>query len=104
MSWDSSDRRRRLPRNWRAIRRFVMDRDGWRCQWLVGGRVCGAQATEVHHIVEGGRNGGVEDDRPVNLMAICARHHKLATAAYARERRRARAEEPHWKGHPGVVG
>ena len=55
-------------------------------------------------MVEGGRNGGVEDDRPSNLMAICARHHKMATAAYAREQRRAKAEEPRWKGHPGVVG
>ena len=79
-----------------------MDRDGWRCQWVVGRRRCGAPATEVHHIVEGGRNGGVEIDDPRNLMAICSAHHKLATAAYARERRTEKREEPRWKNHPGL--
>ena len=61
------------------MRRFILDRDGWRCQR------CGrAGVLEVDHV-----NGDPADDRPDNLRAMCrschvAHHRRPLTAAEAR--------------------
>ena len=66
-----SRRRIRPERNWRRwqrVRRFVLDRDCWRCTR------CGkAGRLEVHH-VRPVSEGGVEFD-PDNLTALCRRCH-----------------------------
>lgn len=101
MAWERSNRRGRLPGNWAAIRRLVLNRDGWSCQWRIGGRVCGKPANEVHHIVEAGF--GADDDRPENLIAICRVHHAQATVRHSaamRSWRRLPAKEPK---HPGLL-
>lgn len=103
MAWATSDRRRRLPWNWPSIRKAVLDRDGRRCQWRIGGRICGDPAYEVHHIVEAG--DGPDDNSPANLIAICRLHHVQATARYAAERRavwQAR-KDPGEPKHPGLL-
>ena len=53
---------------WQRVRRFVLDRDGWRC------RKCGrAGALEVHH-VKPLQDGGEPYD-PANLQTLCRTCH-----------------------------
>jgi 5-methylcytosine-specific restriction endonuclease McrA len=51
-----------------ALRRLVLERDGWRCQ------ACGSSADlQVHHLRSRGRLG---DDMLDNLIALCTRCHR----------------------------
>lgn len=91
----------RLPRDWKAVRRRVLVRDGFACQWAENGLKCGAYASHVDHI-EYGTSGPVPDDR---LQSLCEPHHNTktaseggrATAARYRKRNRNRRE------HPGLI-
>jgi 5-methylcytosine-specific restriction endonuclease McrA len=67
--------RQRKPRqrldsdNYRALRKQVLERDGWRCQ------SCGApRYLQVHHLQSRGRLGA---DRLQNLITLCAQCHRL---------------------------
>ena len=56
-------KRRYARKAWKMLRRFVLDRDGWRCT------KCGrAGAMEVHH-VKPIEDGGL--DEPGNLVTLC---------------------------------
>ena len=81
MSWETSDRRSRLPANWGAIRRRILRRDGERCtwiDWIDGKRVrCPARATDVDHIRRG------DDHGDANLRSLCEAHHDRKTAREA---------------------
>jgi len=63
MGWQGSDRKGRLPADWRRIRLVVLRRDRWTC------RRCGRPANQVDHIVPG------DDHRPANLQALCKSCH-----------------------------
>ena len=105
MAWGSSNRQARLPRDWKARRRHVLERDGYRCCVTVNGVRCKAAATEVHHIREGGRLGA-EDDSYGNLISICEHHHQIFTQQYAREqkaRKRKKASSGIDLNHPGFI-
>lgn len=67
-----------MPKGWSKIRRRIMQRDRWECQYDVTSRglICGQQANEVDHIVP--RSEGGTDD-PGNLQAICRPHHRIKT-------------------------
>ena len=52
---------------WRAVRLFVLDRDGYRCRIRLGG--CTDTATTVDHIVTVEHGGAWLD--PLNLRAAC---------------------------------
>lgn len=54
-------------RKWRGIRQGILRRDGYTCQ------VCGAEATEVDHIIPV-RHGG--PDTTDNLRALCRTHNR----------------------------
>jgi 5-methylcytosine-specific restriction protein A len=82
MTWAGSSRRARLPKDWSARRRRVLDRDGWQCTWLTQGWRCGAKATEVDHIV----NDDNHDES--NLRSLCHPHHVQATARQSADARR----------------
>lgn len=75
-----------------AERQFVLRRDKFRCYR------CGAQASEVDHIVPQAENGAHE---PANAAAICRSCHKTksdleARRGYERRQKRLRLpEEPH---------
>lgn len=75
--WYSSDRRKRLPPDWRHRRLRVLRRDRWRCQLKSFG--CLEEATEVDHIVRGDNHS--ED----NLQAVCSACHKKKTQTESEE-------------------
>lgn len=81
--WSTSDRRQRLPSNWKSLRLVVLRRDSWRCQLQLPG--CLEGASEVDHRVRG------DNHALDNLQAVCSACHKkktLAEAASARRRKR----------------
>jgi 5-methylcytosine-specific restriction endonuclease McrA len=95
MSWDTSNRRSRLPANWRTIRRQVLARDRV-CQ------LCGIRAaTVVDHI-----EAMTDDHRLEALQGVCDPCHRqksaaegVAARAAARGPGRRRPEE----SHPGLI-
>lgn len=103
MAWSSSDRKRRFNPGWARTRRIVLERDGYRCQWVRAdtGLRCGLPAHEVDHRRRA--LNGVDDDRLSNLWALCPYHHKQKTAAESGEARRLKRErgrEAEWYSHP----
>ena len=61
-------RRRLEPDNYRALRKQVLERDGWRCQR------CGCPRNlQVHHQKSRSRLG---DDAAKNLITLCANCHR----------------------------
>lgn len=86
-----------LPRMWPAIRKNVLRRDNFMCQWIRAdtGKMCGAHATDVDHI------GDENDHRHANLQSLCSYHHDKKTAAQGGSRARSR-KEPERKRHAGV--
>ena len=76
-AWAESNRRSRLPSDWNARRRRILERDGHHCQWVhftEGERsICGADANEVDHI----KNN--DDHSDENLRALCHAHHAQKT-------------------------
>lgn len=70
MPWATSNRRERLPADWQARRRFVLERCGHRCEWMISrGERCPEKATDVDHIKPG------DDHSLRNLRGLCAKHH-----------------------------
>jgi 5-methylcytosine-specific restriction protein A len=55
---------------WRAVRQFVLIRDGFLCQLRLQG--CGGSANTVDHIIEATAGGS---DHPMNLRAVCPACH-----------------------------
>jgi len=76
MAWSGSTRRSRLPKNWPSLRRRVLRRDKSLCQMpFSDGRLCGAEATDVDHIIPG------DDHSMTNLRALCAWCHARKSAS-----------------------
>ena len=71
----SSGKRRRLQldtKAYRALRRQILERDGWRCQQ------CGSIAwLEVHHRQRRSRGG---EDSEENLISLCSGCHRAMHA------------------------
>lgn len=91
MTWQTSTRRQRLPKDWPAIRRRILRRDAYVCH------VCGQPgADQVDHIIRG------DDHSDTNLAAIhdnpCHRRKSSAEGHAARPRRRRQADK-----HPGLL-
>lgn len=57
------------------MRRQVLARDGGRCQWMEGPRLCGAPATDVDHIKASG------SDELWNLRSLCGPHHAVKSSS-----------------------
>lgn len=75
VAWQGSTRRRRLPRGWEKLRRFVLNRDPI-C------RICGqAVSTECDHVIP-------SDDHSLdNLQGVCSPCHRIKTQKEAQEAR-----------------
>ncbi len=89
---------RSLPRNWYAIRKVVLLRDGHQCCAVENGQRCLAEATDVDHI------GDRDDHSTTNLRSLCGAHHRARTSRQgnaARTRPRALEVRPREK-HPGI--
>ena len=67
LDWDSYE----------IVRRWVLERDGWRCQF------CGSTSgVEVHHIEHRSQGGS---DREENLITLCCQCHMLTHSRLRRE-------------------
>jgi len=68
MVWSKRPRLRLDPESYRLLRKAVLERDQWRCQY------CGAMVgLEVHHMVTRGKLG---DDAAENLITLCCDCHR----------------------------
>lgn len=77
MSWDTSNRRSRLPANWfTVIRPHILKRDP-RCKLQYQG--CTGKSTQVDHIDRG------DDHRYSNLQGVCAKCHATKSAREGRQ-------------------
>lgn len=99
MVW-RGNRKSELPSDWQAIRKAVMERDGYRCRHVeVTGLRCNvvnAPYMVIDHIND------KHDHSLTNLQLLCHRHNAIRTGAQgaaAREARRKRPAEP----HPGLI-
>lgn len=82
MSWEGSDRKARLPKNWAQLRAQVLKRDDHRCTWrLKSGKRCPRKATDVDHRVAG------DNHALTNLQALCADHHAKKSSLEGRQAR-----------------
>ncbi|MFF1919701.1 HNH endonuclease [Streptomyces sp. NPDC058221] len=71
--WSNSTRKQRLPRNWAALRRRVIRRDGGQCTARYSdGRRCELPGVDVDHIIPDSLGGSDDMD---NLALICTWHH-----------------------------
>ena len=87
-SWDTSNRRDRLPPDWPRIRKRILKRDRHICQHEDDYHgLCGEPATEVDHIRAG------DDHRDVNLQALCTWHHKRKSSREGNAARSAKRRE-----------
>lgn len=107
--WAGSDRRSRLPADWKDRCREVHRRSRWRCEFLVpldprrpwlGTRPCGKYADGgVDHIIRG------DDHRYQNLRDTCHDHHSKKSSAEgnaARAAIKARGKRAPER-HPGSI-
>lgn len=97
--WAGSTRKSRLPADWDRLRQVVLQRCGYRCEWIENGERCLATATDADHILPGDLH------QLVNLQGLCSRHHLAKTSREANavqaERRKLlrQPEEP----QPGII-
>lgn len=100
LSWDNSDRRARLPRDWKQRAARIRKRDPYcKCRGCPKCSVaidvgCDRPTTDVDHIVAGDNHA---DD---NLQGLCRECHKHKTGA---ERPRVTMRRPSGQ-HPGLKG
>jgi hypothetical protein len=99
--WATSDRRSRLPGNWRQLVLQARQRSGGRCEFIFpnGGRCRQPANGGVDHHVD------PDDHRLESLRDLCHDHHMRKTqrealaARKTRQNGRLRPEEP----HPGAM-
>lgn len=105
MGWETSNRRSRLPSNWRKLREEQLKRDGYRCVAQTANGRCAEVATDVDHIE-------AKTDDHSRLQSLCAGHHKAKTSreghlAYMAKRRaqqkRIERDFGNQEQHPGAL-
>jgi len=69
---EKREAKRQREQDWQAVRKAVLQRDGWRCR--VSGHGAHEGRLEVHHLKN--RSQGREDSTR-NCMVLCALHHEL---------------------------
>lgn len=99
MTWET-DRKARLPDNWKALVGQVKQRAKGRCEWrLPSGKRCPRPGTDCDH-----RRPG-DDHRLENLQWLCTHHHAKKSAmegVYGRRAKRApRREKRRIERDPG---
>lgn len=99
MAWETSDRRERLPDDWKQRVAQVWKRDKGRCTWrLPSGARCPRPGRDVDHRVAG------DDHRLSNLQLLCGTHHDRKTQREARfGRTRPKVKKRREEAHPGAL-
>lgn len=106
-NWQNSNRRQRLPSDWRDRRQKRLELDDYKCRWFEHGQLCGRPATEVDHI-----KAMTDDHRIEALQSLCTYHHAIKSgregakaraakyrAAISKSKKKFRRDEP----HPGAL-
>jgi 5-methylcytosine-specific restriction protein A len=94
--WEGSDRRKRLPKDWKERRILVEARAGGRCQAVLNDETrCPDQGTDCDHIVPG------DNHEISNLQWLCRWHHNRKTSKEAHARRPRINERIPRESHPG---
>jgi len=90
MPWNTSNRRSRLPSNWKQLCEAVHARSGWRCEFsLPSGARCPRKADGgVDHIIAN------DDDSLTNLRDSCQHHHGKKSSAEGLAAREAKKPRP----------
>jgi 5-methylcytosine-specific restriction protein A len=101
VSWETSDRKDRLPADWPKLVALVKKRAGGRCEWRLPSRKrCPRDGTDCDHRVAG------DNHALSNLQWLCAAHHAKKSSMEGRkaksDRRALRYRPP--APHPGRVG
>lgn len=98
-AWAGSDRKSRLPVDWDRLRQVVLQRCGFRCEWVDDGQRCLAAATDADHILPGDLN------ELANLQGLCSRHHRAKTSREANAVQAERRKLLHLPAEkqPGVI-
>ena len=102
-NWHKSERRSQLPVNWDSIRRKVLKRDHYKCQWkMTYGGICGYLASDVDHIIPG------DNHHLSNLRSLCKKHHSRKSsqegAAAAKAKRLEISQRfKRVEDHPGLI-
>lgn len=107
MSWDSSDRRQRLPENWGALCRAVKARAKAtsplgieQCEFRLPSRKrCPRRGTDVDHRIPN------DDHSLKNLRLLCSHHHGQKSSKEGAEARRAFKQSKYRprEEHPGTL-
>lgn len=99
MSWYTSDRHARLPRDWARVRAAVRERAHGRCQAEIHSILCDGIGTDCDHIIPG------DDDSLDNLQWLNHNCHKLKTAHESARRNTVRARERRHprEANPGII-
>jgi 5-methylcytosine-specific restriction protein A len=107
VTWDTSDRRERLPDNWPALRGATKKRAratsklGYaQCEArLPSGKRCPREGTDCDHVIPG------DDHRLANLRWLCGFHHDKKSAAEGRAAQAAKKASRYRprEEHPGTL-
>jgi 5-methylcytosine-specific restriction enzyme A len=92
-NWEGSDRRDRLPDNWRELRVIVAQRAAWRCQNYIDGNRCQREGRHCDHIRRG------DDHCLANLQWLCPPCHNSKSG---REGALAQSVTREREPHPGL--
>ncbi len=100
MAWSTSDRAKRLPRDWEQRKAEVKRRDRGRCQAVTHVRGCDGRGTEVDHVTPG------DNHELHNLQLLSEPCHRAKTARETAARNTATAalRRRPAERHPGAIG
>jgi 5-methylcytosine-specific restriction protein A len=87
MSWNTSDRRARLPRNWAKLREQVKRRAGGLCQAKQHEPDCSGAGNECDHVINN------DDHSLTNLQWLSGPCHRARTLQQATEARARRSRK-----------
>ncbi|MCW7984097.1 hypothetical protein XF35_01835 [Streptomyces platensis subsp. clarensis] len=95
--WQGSNRKSRLPKNWKALVLKVKARDGHRCTRLSDeGKRCMNVGTDVDHVKPG------DDHSLSNLALLCSDHHAQKSSREGNEARWKHRQRRPDERHPGL--
>ena len=97
-NWANSNRRDRLPSDWKQLREKVISRAAHRCETkMKDGTRCTDKGTDVDHIVAG------DDHSLTNLQLLCKWHHGKKSSREGNEARPRYTERRPKEAHPGIT-